>query len=206
MDSLLANYGSSDEEEREEQPPPEKPVKLENGGGVEKDAEFLSESSAKRGGIFSSLPPPKSSLFNSLPPPKSQSFHNPKPQSKFEHQRDADEHDEQIVESSKPKSSSSSSLFASLPPPKSSSSSSSSASKRVVQFRPPTIAKPHSGTFDDEDEDDDEGEREKRKEEIKRIIIYLFCKVILVQYSGTQELGYSGRFAFCFRSGKEIYS
>ncbi|XP_011089607.1 uncharacterized protein DDB_G0271670 isoform X1 [Sesamum indicum] len=170
MDSLLANYASSDDEEREEQPPSDKPVKLETGAGVEKDAEFLSESSAKRGGIFSSLPPPKSSLFNSLPPPKSQSLPNPKPQAEFEHQRDADEHDEQIVESSKPKSSSSSSLFASLPPPKSSSSSSSSASKRVVQFRPPTIAKPYSGTFDDEDEDDDEGEQERERKRSKESI------------------------------------
>ncbi|KAK4408723.1 hypothetical protein Sango_0453300 [Sesamum angolense] len=163
MDSLLANYASSDDEEREEQPLPEKPVKLETGAGVEKDAEFLSELSAKRGGIFSSLPPPKSSLFNSLPPPKSQSLPNPKPQAEFEHQRDADEHDEQIVESSKPKSSSSSSLFASLPQPKLSSSSSSSASKRVVQFRPPTIAKPYSGTFDDDVSKKEKGRDQKNQ-------------------------------------------
>ncbi|KAK4440954.1 hypothetical protein Salat_0430300 [Sesamum alatum] len=156
MDSLLANYASSDDEE---QPPPQKPVKLETGAGVEKAGDFHPKSSAKRGGILSSLPPPKSSLFNSLPPPKPQSFSHPKPQA-LEHQR---EHDEKIVESSKPKSSSSSSLFASLPLPKSASSSSSSASKRVVQFRPPTIAKPYSGSFDDEDEDDDEGERERKR-------------------------------------------
>nr|KYP57529.1 hypothetical protein KK1_003794 [Cajanus cajan] len=49
MDSLLANYASSDEEE-DQQPNPPKTTS------------------------FSSLPPPKSSLFQSLPPPKSSLF------------------------------------------------------------------------------------------------------------------------------------
>ncbi|KAI3461792.1 hypothetical protein Pfo_018455 [Paulownia fortunei] len=165
MDSLLANYASSDEEEQP--PPPQritpaKPVKLESKAAEEKDEDFLPKSTSKRGGIFNSLPPPKTSLFNSLPPPKSQSFSNPKPQAKSEHQREV----EQIVENSKPKSSSSS-LFSSLPLPK---SSSSSASKKVVQFRPPMIINPYSGSFDDEDEDADEGEQERRRKKSKESI------------------------------------
>lgn len=130
MDSLLANYASSDEEENQA---PAKPV--------------------------SSLAPPKSSLFNSLPPPKSKS----KSKSGFDCTGDVDKRQVQIVGKDKPRPTSSTSLFSSLPSPKSSlSSSSSSASKRVVQFRPPTITNP-GNLRDEEDEDADEGEQERKK-------------------------------------------
>ncbi|KAK6145169.1 hypothetical protein DH2020_021989 [Rehmannia glutinosa] len=173
MDSLLANYASSDEEEQPSPPPqripPAKPVKLESRAGEEREENFLSNSTSQRGGISNSLPPPKTSLFNSLPPPKSKSFPNTKTQPELEHQREVDERDEQIVENSKPKSSSSS-LFSSLPTPKSSLSSSSSASKKVVQFRPPTIVNSTAGSFDDGDEDSDEGEQERKKKRSKELV------------------------------------
>ncbi|KAH6836838.1 hypothetical protein C2S53_008550 [Perilla frutescens var. hirtella] len=134
---LLANYASSDEEEHEERPPPPsqrippaKPAKLESESAEEKDENFLTQSAPKRGGIFGSLPRPKSSLFNSLPPPKSQSFSNPEP-----HRRE----DEEIAGNPKPKTS----LFSSLPRPKLSASASSSA-KKVVLFKPPMITNPES--------------------------------------------------------------
>ncbi|PIM99680.1 Mitotic checkpoint protein PRCC [Handroanthus impetiginosus] len=176
MDSLLANYASSDEEEHEEQPsqiPPAKPVKSEANTAEQKDEVSLSKSSLKRGGIFDSLPPPKSSLFNSLPPPKSQSLPKPEAQAEFGHKKEVGERDEETVENPKPKSSSSfsSSLFSSLPPPKSSSSSSSAASKRVVQFRPPTVTNLYaSGVDDKEDDDDDEDEKERQRKRSREAI------------------------------------
>ncbi|KAL8026921.1 hypothetical protein ABFX02_14G061400 [Erythranthe guttata] len=156
MDSLLANYASSDDEEPspvQRRIVPARTVNSVSEAG--KDGDFLANPTSKHGGIFNSLPPPKSSLFNSLPPPK--------PQSGFAKKRDFDE---QIVEKSKPKPSSSSSLFTSLPPPKPSSSS----SKKVVQFRPPTVTNPNSGKFDNEDEDADEGELERQRKRAKESI------------------------------------
>ncbi|KAL7081819.1 hypothetical protein ACP275_14G062400 [Erythranthe tilingii] len=156
MDSLLANYASSDDEEQspvQRRIVPARTVNSVSAAG--KDGDFLAKPTSKHGGIFNSLPPPKSSLFNSLPPPK--------PQSGFAKKRDFDE---QIVEKSKPKPSSSSSLFTSLPPPKPSSSS----SKKVVQFRPPTITNTNSGKFDDEDDDADEGELERQRKRAKESI------------------------------------
>ncbi|KAG8371661.1 hypothetical protein BUALT_Bualt13G0111400 [Buddleja alternifolia] len=172
MDSLLANYASSDEESHEEQPPPRKqlipPPKSAENQAIDED--FLPKSTSKRGGIFNSLPPPKSSLFNSMPPPKSQSFPNPNPktQSQFEQRREeVGERDGKILENSKPKSSSSS-LFSSIPVPK--SSSSSSAAKRVVQFRPPTVVNTYSGGVDYDDDEDDEGEKERQRKRSKESI------------------------------------
>ncbi|KAL8525951.1 hypothetical protein ACS0TY_015244 [Phlomoides rotata] len=155
MDSLLANYASSDEEQPSSQT---KPRKSESKAGEEKVEDFLPKSTSKSSNFFDSLPQPKSSLFTSLPPPKSQPFPNPKPQSQ-------NERDDQVAENSKPKSSSTL-LFSSLPRPKSSSSSSSST-KRVVQFRPPTITNPYSASLDAEDEDADEGEEERKRKRSK---------------------------------------
>ncbi|GER57340.1 prolinerich protein PRCC [Striga asiatica] len=168
MDSLLANYASSDDDD---QPSPrvlsEKPVRSESIAGVARDEENSPpKSTPTRGGIFNSLPPPKSSLFNSLPPPKSKPFTNPKPQIESEHQREVNGRDEQNAGNSNPKPSSAS-LFSSLPRPKSSSSSSSSSTaKRVVQFRPPTIVNPRTDEDDDSDEDEHESQRKKAKETI----------------------------------------
>ncbi|KAL3850477.1 hypothetical protein ACJIZ3_012359 [Penstemon smallii] len=165
MDSLCANYASSDEEEQEV-PDPQllkpsaKPLNLKSEAEVDDEEKgFNSNSTSKPGGILNSLPPPKSSLFNSLPPPKSQSFPNPNLQPKIEQRRE-----EQFLEIPKPKSSSSS-LFSSLPPP--SAPSSSNNSRRVVQFKPPTIQNPYSSKIDDEDDEDDEGEKEKQRKRLK---------------------------------------
>lgn len=150
MDSLLANYASSDEEYEEQS---STKSKSESKAGEQKLEYLLPKSTSYSSSVFDSFPQPKSSLFTSLPPPKSQRLPNPKPQSE-------NERDVQITESSKPKSSSTS-LFSSLPPPKSSSSSSSS--KKVVQFRPPTITNARSVSFDDEDEDEGEEERKRKR-------------------------------------------
>ncbi|CAA2946341.1 proline-rich protein PRCC [Olea europaea var. sylvestris] len=133
MDSLLANYASSDEDQEQENQQQQKPklpgksvdlqkMKVEDG-----ENDFLSKPSRK---ISDSLPPPKSSLFNSLPPPKSHLAQTPSdfkepsvpiPQPQFKR-----EELDEIPESRNPKSSSTS-LFSSLPQPKSSSSSFSSS-------------------------------------------------------------------------------
>lgn len=165
MDSLLANYASSDEEEHEELPqvrpitPAAEPDKWEAKAGDGTDEDLPLDSSSKRGGIFKSLPPPKSSLFNSLPPPKSQPLNNHKPGEKSDRRAEVDERDK----NSKPKSTSSSLLFSSLPPPKSSESSSSSNSRKVVQFRPPTMMNAYASRVDDDDEEEEEEEDRKRK-------------------------------------------
>ncbi|TKY54520.1 Proline-rich protein PRCC [Spatholobus suberectus] len=73
MDSLLANYASSDEEDDQQQPSPPKTTS---------SFPFLPQ---PKPSLFQSLPQPKSSLFQSLPPPKqpsSESVPLPKPKSK----------------------------------------------------------------------------------------------------------------------------
>ncbi|XP_073022386.1 uncharacterized protein [Primulina eburnea] len=162
MDSLLANYVSSDEEEREEQKehlkPPSEPLVSKSEA---EDQDFPSKSTSRPGGIFSSLPPPKSSLFNSLPPPKSQSFPKTKPETNYVQQNE--QIDDQVLENSKPKVSSLS-LFSSLPLPKSlTSASSSTTSKKVVQFRPPPMINPFSSGVNDDDEDEDEEDRQRKR-------------------------------------------
>ncbi|KAL2488319.1 proline-rich protein PRCC [Forsythia ovata] len=133
MDSLLANYASSDEEQEQENQQKREPKQPEKSLNPQKfkvedegENDFLSKPSRK---ILDSLPPPKSSLFNSLPPPKSHLAQTPfdfkepsmpKPQPQFKR-----EELEEIPENRNPKSSSTS-LFSSLPQPKSSSSSFSS--------------------------------------------------------------------------------
>ncbi|XP_073291571.1 uncharacterized protein [Primulina huaijiensis] len=156
MDSLLANYASSDEEEQKQHSKP-----LVSKSEAEEEQDFPSKSTSRPGGIFSSLPPPKSSLFNSLPPPKSQSFPDPEPPTNYVQQDE--QIDDHVRENSKPKASSSS-LFSSLPTPKSSTSASSSTtSKKVVQFRPPPMINLFSSGVNDEDEDEDEEERQRKK-------------------------------------------
>ncbi|KZV25734.1 hypothetical protein F511_04795 [Dorcoceras hygrometricum] len=156
MDSLLANYASSDEEEEKHYL--SEPLASKSGAEEEQ-----SESTSTPGGFFTSLPPPKSSLFNSLPAPKSQSFPDPKPNTYYVKQDE--QTDDRVLENSKPKTSSSSSLFSAIPPPKSSASASSSTttSKKVVQFRPPPIVNPFSSSADDEDEDEEERQRKRSK-------------------------------------------
>ncbi|KAG9449214.1 hypothetical protein H6P81_009179 [Aristolochia fimbriata] len=138
MDSLLANYGSSDDEEQETGLRANRP-------SLSTVAEISSLSSAlpapkKSSSILSSLPPPeKSSSFSvlsSLPPPKS--------------------------------SSSSSSLNPfSLPPPKSQQSSlskfdnSGANAKKVFQFRPPI--NPFASNLEDDDDDEEEERKKKAK-------------------------------------------
>ncbi|XP_073145250.1 uncharacterized protein [Henckelia pumila] len=152
MDSLLANYASSDEEEQNQQSKP-RSEPLVSKSEAEEERDFPSKSTSRPGGIFSSFPPPKSSIFNSLPPPKSQTNYG---------QHD-EQIDDQVLEKSKPKASSSS-LFSSLPPPKSSTSASSTTTtKKVVQFRPPPMVNPFSSGDNDEEEEEDEEERQKKK-------------------------------------------
>ncbi|KAL3649251.1 hypothetical protein CASFOL_005654 [Castilleja foliolosa] len=159
MDSLLANYASSDEDDQQPSAPPPRapPAKSVN---LDSKTSIPPKSTSQRGGIFNTLPPPKSSLFNSLPPPKSKHFTSPNPLPDLEHDK--------IVENSKRKFSSSS-LFSSLPPPKPSSSS-SAGSKKVVQFRPPVMVNPTAGSLNLDDSDSDEGEQERRRKKSKESI------------------------------------
>ncbi|VVA28258.1 PREDICTED: proline-rich [Prunus dulcis] len=153
MDSLLANYASSDEEEDPQQP--SKPAALPS-----KPSSEPSSSSS----LFSSLPKPKpqtSSLFQSLPQPKQTQT---KP-SNLRHDDDDDDEDQDSKPTSKP-------LFSTLPPPKSqipnkpitNISSSDRNPKRVVQFKPPISSySMKSSQLDDEDDDDDEEEERRRQ-------------------------------------------
>ncbi|KAJ1278132.1 hypothetical protein BS78_04G055900 [Paspalum vaginatum] len=75
MDSLLASYASSDDEADEAPParaPAPTPASARGGEARAKPPTAFSGGSGSGGGIFSSLPQPKSaSLFTSLPAPKS---------------------------------------------------------------------------------------------------------------------------------------
>ncbi|XP_068642354.1 uncharacterized serine-rich protein C215.13-like isoform X2 [Aristolochia californica] len=141
MDSLLANYASSDEDE-------EAGFLINQPTSSAKLGQISSLSSSlpaptKSSSILSSLlPPDKSSSFSilsSLPPPKSSS-------------------------------SSSSSNLLSLPPPKSHQSNisklenSDANAKKVFQFRPPL--NPFPSNLDDDDDDDGEEEERKKKAKI----------------------------------------
>lgn len=171
MDSLLANYASSDDEgEAEEVSRPIPPPKL--------SPHFNSRSSPlKSFSFFSSLPPPRisnssspspsSSLFSSLPPPKSQLPNH----SLNDYKREDD--------GGKPPSQPpSSSIFSSLPPPKTSSPLSAPKSqsgnpsskpsldenpKRVVHFTlplNPSMLK--SQDPDDVDDEEDKGRKARK--------------------------------------------
>ncbi|KAJ4963924.1 hypothetical protein NE237_023863 [Protea cynaroides] len=154
MESLLANYASSDDEDEKKQQISSK--------STSNFSELTSISNETPKHSSSSLPQGKSpSSFFSLPPPKShlpnlRTFTNPS-------------FSEPSPEPTKP-----SSVFSSLPPPKSSlpnplarknPSSSDSNSKRVIQFKPPINQSLLSRDVDkDEDEDEKENERKPTKE------------------------------------------
>ncbi|GKV00307.1 hypothetical protein SLEP1_g13019 [Rubroshorea leprosula] len=166
MDSLLANYASSDEEE-DQKPPSTEP---------------LSSTPSRASSLFSSLPQPKSSaLFSSLPQPKQPQ----KIPTTTVPIGDADDVEEGLSEKGakfsrvvdnreeeEEKGSNPTSLFSSLPQPKSqnpqqpdsSLGSSQSNPKRVVQFKPPIIPTPNKFEDDEDDEDDEEEERRRRRE------------------------------------------
>lgn len=164
MDSLLANYASSDEEEEQQK---------QQQSSQSKPVSFSSSSSTKAASsLFSSLPQPKSSpLFSSIPQPKQQQQTNKNPVSKTLTSNNFDDHDEEEKESKKPTSNSNkpSSIFSSLPQPKTQTSSQQTlnplekTTKRVVQFKPPLPIQ-SSNFSDDDDEDDEEKERKKRKQ------------------------------------------
>ncbi|XP_027920180.1 proline-rich protein PRCC [Vigna unguiculata] len=133
MDSLLANYASSDEEEEQQQPTPPKTTTS-----------------------FSSLPQPKSSLFQSLPQPKSssslfQSLPQPKSSSSSPFQS--------LPPPKKPSLATSSETANPKPKPQ----IPEPQPKRVVQFRPPIIPLPNPTQLLDDDDDDEDEERERRK-------------------------------------------
>ncbi|XVF69909.1 hypothetical protein PTKIN_Ptkin11bG0118900 [Pterospermum kingtungense] len=143
MESLLANYASSDEEEEKEEqqhphPHPQAPP---------------SSSSS----LFSSLPQPKSSSpFASLPQPKQPTKRPINPLA-------------QDFQVPKPLTQNPSNLFSSLPHPKSQTQTPLQQSpnppnvKKIVQFKPPII--PNSHHVDDDDEDDEEDKERRRRRE-----------------------------------------
>lgn len=144
MESLFANYASSDEEEQQVEP--------------SNSLKVLSSSS--------------SSPFLSLPPPKSQS--NPLNKQQFDEDlrpHNVDKSSSFLSSLPQPKStSSSSSLFSVLPPPRTTNpdppllpNSLSSKPKRVVQFKPPVNPFSVKSNSVDQDEDDDEDEKEKQR-------------------------------------------
>ncbi|KAK6942028.1 Proline-rich protein PRCC [Dillenia turbinata] len=131
MDSLLANYASSDEEEDAQQQQTSTTTKL------------IAPASSS---LFFSLPKPS---FLSLPTPKKDNLSSSLPKFKNE---------EEQQKSPKP---SSSSIFSSLPKPKSQSSTNfDQFPKRVVQFNPPPI-NPSSIKSQDSDDEDEREARKK---------------------------------------------
>ncbi|XP_042503446.1 probable serine/threonine-protein kinase samkC [Macadamia integrifolia] len=153
MESLFANYASSDDEEEQQQQ-----ISTKSYSNLCEPTSISRETPKLSSSLFSSLPQPKSSssIF-SLPPPKS---HHPNPQTPSNPSSS-----EPNPEPTKPSSS-----FSSLPPPKSSlpnplaltnPSASGSNPKRVVQFKPP-INQSLLSRDDDEDEDQDEKEKERK--------------------------------------------
>ncbi|MQM01012.1 hypothetical protein Taro_033761 [Colocasia esculenta] len=163
MESLLANYASSDEEggtgRGDEDREPEKNPRSTPSSLFSSVPPPRSTSSSSSP-LFSSLPPPQSSssssLFGFLPPPKSSSVPSSLPPPKS------------VAPSPSPSSSSSSSssLFSSLPAPKSHKPKAPPPSqpgpKKVVQFRPPinpALLKPDDADEDEDDEDSGMGRR-----------------------------------------------
>lgn len=162
MESLFANYASSDEDEEKHQ----------------QQVERSNYSNPSR--AFSSLPPPKSTYSSSspslsLPPPKSQSK-TCAPLKDDEELRPGitDKPSSFFSSLPQPKSTSSSSLFSVLPPPKTTKpdppvlpnplSLSDPKPKRVVQFKPPLNPfSVNSNSVDEDDEDDDKDEKQKQR-------------------------------------------
>ncbi|KAF8783813.1 hypothetical protein HU200_000252 [Digitaria exilis] len=128
MDSLLASYASSDDE-ADEAPPASAPAAARGG-----EAGAKPPTASTGGGIFSSLPQPKSAaLFSSLPAPKSA----PSPVAA---------RGSEAVPAPK---SAPAPTFSSIPAPKSSSGN----PKRVVQYRPQPIRQPTGDSSEDEEDD-----------------------------------------------------
>lgn len=159
MDSLLANYASSDEEEQDQhhRPIPSVPSKP--------SSEIASSNTSS---FFSSLPKPNSSsLFQSLPQPKQ----TPNSTNSL-----IPEHDSEPP-SKTSKVSGSTSFFSSLPKPKSQIeqesltrvSSSGPSTKKVVQFRPPVIPLAKSRELDDDDDEDDRETEENRRKMLESV-------------------------------------
>lgn len=158
MESLFANYASSDEDEDEEKHQ-QPQVQRSNSSNPTRDFSTSSSSSP-----FLSLPPPKSQSKTS---PNSTTYASLKPQQLL------DDEELHIGNSDKPKSTSSSSLFSVLPPPKTTKadppplpnllSSSDPKPKRVVQFKPPVNPFSVKSSSADEDEDEDEKEKQRKR-------------------------------------------
>lgn len=153
MDSLLANYASSDDDE-------------ENHQQSSPSAPKLTVSSS----LFSSLSQPKSSsFFSSLPQPKQRSLtpiihHNNGNSNKNSIKEDEDD--------PKPSLKSSSSLFSSLPKPKTLTPQESISNlsplgptpKKVVQFKPPINPINVEPTGFDDEEEEEESNKKRRNE------------------------------------------
>ncbi|CAJ1941755.1 unnamed protein product [Sphenostylis stenocarpa] len=138
MDSLLANYASSDgEEEEERQPTPPKTTTP-----------------------FSSLPQPKSSLFQSLPQPKSSS-------SLFQSLPQPKSSSSSLFQSLPPPKQPSLATSSEAANPKPKPQIQEPQPKRVVQFRPPIIPLPNPTQLLDDDDDDEEEERNRRKKKLE---------------------------------------
>lgn len=197
MDSLLANYASSDEaddEGREDQ---------QQDGSASETATTTTKTSepSARPPITSSLPRPKSSsssLFLSLPQTKSHHLPTsntvtkiPSLLSNKEKGEDKEESDSTFRPSSKyghhsdEVASKTSPFFSSLPPPKSyisnpqtladlssaQSSSSAPSSKRVIQFKPPinpSLIKSQEDESDDEDRENDRNKLAQQSESTRQ--------------------------------------
>ncbi|XP_015884052.3 uncharacterized protein LOC107419736 [Ziziphus jujuba] len=188
MDSLLANYASSDDEEVEEQQRPAKRTALESDSGPGNSTAHSTSS------LFSSLPQRKSSsLFQSLPLPK-QSLPNPlasKPKPVLDDDEDGEEPyskpSSRSSETAPKSSSSSSSLFSKLPQPKSQFpqqqpspilSTSEPNTKRVIQFKPPVVTLKSSELDDDDDEDDREKEKKNETDPLQTKSVASFLSSI----------------------------
>lgn len=176
MDSLLANYASSDDEGEAKEVshpiPPPKLASLANTLPPPKTSSLVSSLPPPRLSTSSS-PSPSSSLFSSLPPPKSQL----PSQSLGDYEREDD--------GGKPSMQlPSSSIFSSLPPPKTSSSSTFSSlpaprcesgnptnkpsleqnAKKVVHFTLPLNPSMFISQETDEDDDEEDKGRKARKD------------------------------------------
>ena len=145
MDSLLANYASSDEEEEDQQPQQPQPCAKTN------DDDHDNPSLSTISSLFSVIPKPKSS--------SSSLFQTP-------------QEDSQTASKSRRTVSNTPSGFATLPKlksqlapkPTSNPSSSVPTTKRVVQFKPPVNPFSVKSTeIDDDDDEEEEEEKERRQ-------------------------------------------
>ncbi|PKA63911.1 Abscisic acid-insensitive 5-like protein 4 [Apostasia shenzhenica] len=170
MDSLFANYASSDDEEDAQacHPPP---------SPNRSSAFFSALPSPKSSSLFSLLPPLKSSAspLPSLPPPKFQ-LGNPSLPTAVNEGGEGREPTRKSPSSAvfsalPPPKNSSSSIFTSLPPPKSRHEITSNRPpaeqnpKRVVQFTIPLKSSMLKSQDFDDDDDDEEGKGSKPRKD-----------------------------------------